>query len=55
VGFASLYPPYGYHNQCGVSAWPQGRAEGRSPFTEGLGVSPNFPTLPPRVGARGLK
>jgi hypothetical protein len=22
---------------------------------EGLGVSPNFPNLPPRLGARGLK
>ena len=34
---------------------PQGRAEGRSPFAGGLGVSPNSTNLPPRMGARGLK
>jgi len=33
----------------------QGCAEGRSPFAEGLGVSPIFPSLPTRLGARGLK
>ena len=37
-------------------ASPQECAEGRSPFAEGLGVSPNSLILPPRVGdQRGLK
>ena len=34
---------------------PRGCAEGRSPFAEGLGVSPNSVNLPPRVGVGGLK
>jgi len=37
------------------AAIPHGCAEGRSPFAEGLGVSPNFLALPPRMGAKGVE
>jgi len=38
------------------SSFPQGCAEGRSPFAEGLGVSPNTSFLSPKNGGpRGLK
>jgi hypothetical protein len=49
-GFASLYPPDGWiPASAGMTVE---RAEGQSPFAEGLGVSPNS-LLPPRVGDQG--
>jgi hypothetical protein len=71
VGFAPLYPPYRSREflprirPAGQVADltptvsklqipnPK-RAQGFLP-AEGLGVSPNPPNLPPRMGARGLK
>jgi hypothetical protein len=47
--------PVGASLRLALTRVPKGCAEGRSPFAEGLGVSPSFSTIPPRLGARGLK
>jgi hypothetical protein len=45
-----------YHGQASpCMCHPSGRAEGQSPFAEGLGVPPNFVISPKSGGSRGLK
>ena len=66
AGFAPLYPPYDWIPACaGMTRriLPHGCAEGPEerdsshpyPFAEGLGVSPNFSNLPPRVGGQRVE
>ena len=56
VGSASLCSRYALDSRLRGNDSYEGRAEGQSPFAEGLGVSPNLPIPSPKIGgSRGLK